>query len=438
MGRGRSIVPEHEDAHALPSVAISLPISAPIPRPPAHGTRLTRRGFVAQSLLGATALAGCGRAARAPTDLRVSLPLNAYERAFLGRDVVPPFEREHGARIELVGGSAEDVMREVRAGAPPPDLLAVDLELLGPLIGEGLVGEIDEAWGLPPGETVPGVLPALERGGRRYAVPLRLNVWVSFYNEILLVRAGVTPPARWDDLPAVARALGGIAGGGGVALQGALNGPAAQSLTELIWAFGGDPLAPVDGGALAAGTFLRDLAPALAPLSREAKIDTTTAALASDRVAHAPNWAFVAADLLLRGGKREIAAYAGPAGPAGRARLISGTILTVPRRGDNRAKRELALAFAAYLCSRPIQEAFAGRLAWTPMRRDAFAAAPEWQAGVATAAREALEHGRALPPLRDRKALDGALDDAFREIAFAGVPPRDALDRAAMRVRAVR
>lgn len=408
------------------------------PPPTPHAPHLTRRRFIALGIGAATALAGCGRAAPAPTDLRVSLPLNAYERAVFGRDIVPPFEREHGARIELMGGGAEDILREVRAGAPPPDLLAVDLELLGPLIDEGLVGEIGAARGLPPAETVPGVLPALERAGRRYAVPLRLNVWVSFYNEVLLKGAGIDRPVKWEDLPAAARALGPSGNGGGVALQGAPNGPAAQSLAELIWAFGGNPLAPVDGGALAAGTFLRNLAPTLAPLSREATIDTMTTALASDRVAHAPNWSFVAADLLLRGGKREIAAYAGPAGPAGRARLISGTLLTVPQRAGDWAKRELALAFAAYLCSHLVQEVLARRLAWTPMRGDAFGAAPKWQAGVAVAAREALENGRAFPPLRDRKVLDGALDDAFREIAFAGVPPGDALDRAAMRARAVR
>ena len=233
-------------------------------------------------------------------------------------------------------------------------------------------------------------------------------------------------------MAAAARAANGD---GLVAAQGAEGAAAAQSLIELVWACGGDPLALDDAGSRAAGAYLERLAPALAPVSAEAKFDSMTTALGSDRVALGANWAVVAADLLQRGGKRGIGVYAGPAGPSGNARLLSGQVLVAPAKAAGRAG---ALALARYLWSRPVQEQLAANLAWTPMRTDAFDAAPEWQRPVATIALGALRAARALPPLPDRDAANAALSDAFRGIAFQQVPPAQALDRAASRLRALR
>lgn len=398
---------------------------------------LTRRQLL---LGGATAalLAGCGgaRPGAAPVaTLRVLLSLNAYEREFFGRAVLPPFEERHRVRVELASGTSSEAIDRLSGGQRDLDLLAVDREALGMLIAGGLARDVDAARGAVPEEVVPSVLPGLERGGRLYALPLRPAVWTTFYNGATLEAAGLTPPATWDELLAVARRLHGIAEGGRVALQGAEGPPAAQSLIELVWAFGGDPLALDDAGSLAAATFLQRLAPALAPLSRDTKLDSMTTALGSDRVALGPNWSFVAADLVQRGGKREIGVYAGPAGPGGLARLVSGQVLIVPAGAPN---PDGALALAAHLWSKPIQELLAGQLAWLPLRRDAFDAAPEWQRAVAGAAREALLAARTLPPLRDRETLDTILGDAFRQIAFAGTPPREALDRAAGLLRGLR
>src|SRR5207302_709495 len=188
-------------------------------RPDRRGPRpaLTRRQVLA---LGAALpfLRGCGAPAPAPATVRAFFPLDAYERAFFERHVLPPFERQANVRVQLAGGTGAEALGQLwadqRAGVTSFDLLAVDLEALGALI-------------------------------------------------------------------------------------------------ELVWACGGDPLALDDAGSRAAGAYLARLAPALAPVSTEAKFDSMTTALGSDRVALGADWAVVAADLLQRGGKRGIGVYAG-------------------------------------------------------------------------------------------------------------------------------
>src|SRR5262249_11194303 len=147
---------------------------------------------------------------------------------------------------------------------------------------------------------IPSTLAALEQGGRLHGLPYRPTTWVTFYNGALLATAGVAPPRTWDELPAAAGKLRD-ASGGNVALQGA-EGAAGPSLVELVWAFGGAPLALADAGSRAAGDFLARLAPLLAPTTRDAKFDTLTRDLGTDRVALGPNWPVVATDLLQRGG----------------------------------------------------------------------------------------------------------------------------------------
>ncbi len=400
------------------------------------GRRVTRRRFLGLcgAAVPALALASCGAAPAAAATLQVFLPVTAYEAEFLKREILPPFEERHGVRVALAGGKAAEVFEQIKGGGATFDLVAPELELLGGLIAGGLVREVGDQRAALPAETLRGIVPDLDGDGKLYALPFRPAVWLAYANRAILDAAGQSPPATWDDLLTVARALRG-AGGAGVALQGAEGAPAAQSLIELIWAFGGDLLGPDSPAALAAGDFLQRLGPHLDPFSREAEIDRVTRALGGDRIAHAPNWAGVAPDLLQRGGKREIGVGAGPRGPAGFARLVAGLVLTVPASAPHPG---LALELARHLWSRPVQEALVGRLGWLPMRADVFDAAPAWQRPVMAAAREALAAARALPPLRDRPALDAILGDAFRRIAFEGMAPPPILRDAAARLRALR
>lgn len=401
---------------------------------------LTRRRFVALggtlALAGAAPLlGGCGGTAPAPPPtLRIHLSLSAYERAFFARAIVPPFEQARNVRVELADGTTDEAIEDLYADRSRFDLLAVDTERLGALIADRLALDVNDQRPTLAAPILPSILGALEHDDRLHALPYRPTAWVTFYNRALLTNAGVEPPRTWDDLLTAAARLRDAAGGR-VALQGASGAPAAQSLVELIWAFGGDPLAPTDAGALAAGDYLARLAPLLAPGARDAKFDTLTAALAADRVAFGPNWPVVAADLVQRGGKPEIAVAATLAGPVGDARVLSGQLLIVP---TGARQPTLALALAAHLRSREVQRSLVGQLAWFPLRDDAFDAAPAWQMETATALREALRTARAIPPLANREALDLALGTAFRRIAFEGTAPATALAWAAAAINGLR
>jgi hypothetical protein len=165
----------------------------------------------------------------------------------------------------------------------------------------------------------------------------------------------------------------------------------------------------------------------LSPVSREASFASMTKALGTGEVAFGPNWPLVAADLVQRGGQPQIVAYAGPAGPSGGARLLSGQALAVPRYATNPAG---GIAFATYLRDPATQAILARSLAWIPASEQALAAVPAWQRDVAIVAQAALRDARTLPPLAAREVFDGVMGEAFRKIAFEGEAPAVALQRA--------
>lgn len=403
-----------------------------------EGCRLPRRRFVLGlgvcSLL--PFLPACGGDAPAPPGtLRVHLRLTAYERAFFERAILPAFERDHGLRVVWEDGTIDEVIGRLGDPQSGTDLIAPDTERLGALISEQLLQSIESQRATIAAPPWQAMIPALEAGGKLYALPYRPTTWIGFYNRALLDSAGLAPPATWDELLVAANRLRGANGAGQVALQGAAGEPAARSLVELIWAYGGNPLAPTDAGSLAAGEFLAKLGPRLSPLARDASFASMTKSLGAGEIAIGPNWPSVAADLLQRGGQMQIATAANPAGPSDRARLLSGQIFAVPRYATNPTG---ALAFATFLRDPATQATLARELAWPPTAEQALAAVPEWQIGVATIAQVAIRDARTLPPLAQRDLLNNALGEAFRGIAFEKQAPAAALRKAADALRGVK
>lgn len=399
---------------------------------------LTRRRFLGATTALAVGgvvpfLGGCGRSSVPPPTLRVHLRLSAYERAFFTRTILPPFERARNVRVALGGGTTDEAIGALHEDAGRFDLVGIDTEQLGLLLADHLVSDVNDQRTALDAAIPSNILAALEQGGKLHALPYRPTTWVTFYNSALLGAAGVAPPRTWDELLVVAGKVRDDKGGK-VALQGAASA-AGQSLVELVWAFGGDPLTLDDAGSRAAADFLARLAPLLAPATRDANFDTLTRDLGTDRVALGPNWPVVATDLLQRGGKPDLAVSATIAGPLGRPRVLSGQVLIVPTGAQ---QRDHALALAAHLRGQEIQRTLARELAWFPAREDTFDSAPTWQQGVASAAREALRTARALPPLAQRADFDLILGTAFRQIAFEGILPPTALATAAARLPALR
>lgn len=401
--------------------------------------RWTRRQF-ALGAVGVTGslLAGCGRAPAAKQSLQVHLPLTAYERAVIREQILPPFEQHYQAQVTLLGGTSANAIGLLRAGRLPADLLAIDTELLGLLLAEGHTTDLSASLQQVYRTIIPSTLAAGIANGAVHALPYRPTTWVTFSNTLLLDNSSLAPPKTWDEFAAAATRLRTATGEGLVALQGAMTdavgGPAAQSLVELIWAFGGDPLKLTDAGSHDAAEYLARLGPTLAPTSREAKFDTLTRDLAVNQVAIGPNWPIVATDLIQRGGKNGIAVTPTLAGPVGKERLLSGQIIIIP---PTAAQPELARQFAAYLCASTTQELLTSKLGWFPLYEATAAQAPDWQRPVTFAALEAMRSARVLPPLAQRDIFDTALATAFRQIAFAGVAPTTALNTAAKQLRGI-
>lgn len=409
--------------------------------PGVRAAPLTRRRFLTGigALAAMPLFAGCGENAAPKTTLRINLRLTAYERAFFVRAILPPFEAAHNALVEFTGGTTGEAIGALRGGSSQVDLLGIDTEILGLLIAEGWTTDLNSERDRLRTDVIPSTIAAGDVNGTLHALPYRPTTWITFYNAALLGEARVAPPMTWDAFLTAAQALRGQDGVGQVALQGAttetVGGPAAQTLVEMIWAFGGDPLTLADDGSRAAADFLARLTPALASASRDAKFDTLTRDLANDRVALGPNWPVVATDLIQRGGKATIAAVPTVAGPGGNARVLSGQVLIVP---NGAAQPALARHFAAHLRAKEQQIALARELAWFPTREDAYASAPAWQAPIAAIALDALRTARALPPFASRESFDAVLGGAFRQIAFESASPAAALATATERLKAVR
>lgn len=399
--------------------------------------RFSRRGFLVAGAL-TPLIAGCTRQPAPRPVLHVFLGLDAYERTLFERELLPAFARRTGTEVWLAGGTPAE-MRE-RIAAPPlgeerPDLAALDLEMLGDLAPAGAVASLEDyRVHLPP--TAPAaVVGALAWNGALVALPWRPAVWLNYYDRASFSAAGIAPPETWAALPRAANALRSTSATTGIALQGAAGGPAAQTLLELVWSFGGDPLRLDDAGSLTACRYVASIAPLLSSVTATAKIDSMSTALSTGRIAWGPNWSVAARDLLQKAGEPELTAYVGPAGPGGATHLISGQVLVIPRHAT---KRELALQFVDYLWSPSTQRWLAARLAWPPLLPEAFDALPAWQQPIAGALASAFASARFLPPLPDRAALESILSDVFRAIAFEHHPVDGVLQDGAARLQRLR
>jgi len=158
----------------------------------------TRRALLgAAAGLAAAALTGsCRSRSGSPPDrrlLRVMMNGGIYEE-HARRLVVEPFERDTGASVELVPGSAAQIITRLTAerAAPSVDVVIVDELVMGGAIDEGLFDAIDPANVPSLADLAPD---AIDRRG--YGPRVHCHNLVLGYNTKLL---GVDPPARWADL----------------------------------------------------------------------------------------------------------------------------------------------------------------------------------------------------------------------------------------------
>ena len=160
-------------------------------RPP---RAITRREVLAHGLAAAAAVsAGCRPGGSGGPRLRIMLNGGIYEE-LARRLVVEPFERETGVAVDVVPGSAAEILTRVRAerASPTVDLVVIDRLVVGDTLDAGLFERID-----------PGNVPNLAQLAPEALDPQGFGPVVHAHNLALgynTSRLTVEPPRSWADL----------------------------------------------------------------------------------------------------------------------------------------------------------------------------------------------------------------------------------------------
>ena len=342
------------------------------------------------------------------------------------RAAVRDFEQASGRRVVVVPQQYGDIRRalaaEASAGRGTLDLVELDVYSLAAAARD--VAVLDRA---EVGSLVDALEPAAVRAGDidglRF-LPHRVSWQALVYDHATLGE----PPATWDDLLAVARAHPGK-----IAFKGARYEGLTCDVLPFVWAGGGRGDVLDDAGAHAAFRLFAALAPYLHPESATMKEPAIAEAMARGELVLHLNWPFAMSLYASQGLAPEpIRSAPLPRGPAGRATVLGGGYLGLPKNTPHRAA---ALELVRHLLGRAVQERFARDLGWFSARQDvAVAAGGETLAGFA-AMRDVV---RPRPERPDYPMISRQWQEAFRAVAFAHVPPDEALAAAASRLAADR
>jgi trehalose transport system substrate-binding protein len=251
-------------------------------------------------------------------------------------------------------------------------------------------------------------------------------VQITYYNTDVFNGRTYAIPETWDELLDVAKRLKAAYQVGKVAVHGTLDTNTTAQVFEFVTAAGGEITTLNDAGSVKAFTFLQELYPYLSPETKKANWNTTNKFLSEDTLFLARNWPVGMQVIVQQNRKTNIKAYATWAGPAGRATMIGGDVIAIPKRAPH---QELALTFAAYWMSREVQTRLVTELGWPPIRSDALGSVPAWQQGFFEATMDALRHGHYRPPIMGWSAVDKYVNLAFQDIVMDGRDVQATLDR---------
>jgi trehalose transport system substrate-binding protein len=356
-------------------------------------------------------------------EITVAVALAPSEREVFEQVIIPEFEKETGLGVRLVqvepGFLIEILDKEL---GEPFDLIAVDVNSLAELVEKGLVQDLSGESHRVPEQALPLLKEVSTLDGRLYFFPFRPNVQITYYDTDRFDDIGVEPPHTWDEIEKVARAF--VAEGylQPVILKAHRGGAVATQLTEFICQAGGSPLELNGEGSKEAFRFLQRLYPYIDSRgSSKARFDTVNDYLRSGEVAWAQNWAFGVREVVVEGGKDNIHAYSGWAGPAGECRVLGGDVLGIPvndAKPVNAVKVDNAYRFAEFLMSRHVQSTLANSLFWPPMRTDSYEdldpdSRPYWDA-----IDEAMSHAQPRPVVEHWDDVEQVLEWAWEDIVL--------------------
>jgi trehalose transport system substrate-binding protein len=391
-------------------------------------------------LLGALGMAGCspGGTARSASGatLSMSASLGEHEWKVLREHVFPPFEAREHCRIEAVNIEAGDTLKKLeamhRANRMSLDLLLLDNIHLAPYVEKRLLLDLTPYQALIGPAVDASLVKPLTFHGRLMFFPGRPNVQITYFNTDVLNGSTYPIPETWDELLDVAKRLKAAYKVGKVALHGTLDSNTTAQVFEFVTAAGGEITTLNDAGSVKAFTFLQALYSYLSPETKKANWNTTNKFLSEETVFLARNWPVGMQVIVQQNRKTNIKAYATWAGPAGRATMIGGDVIAIPKRAPH---QELALQFAGHLMSREVQAQLVTELGWPPIRSDALGNVPEWQQGFFQAVMEALRHGHYRPAIMGWSAVDKYVNLAFKDIVMNGRDVQATLDSLAQELQ---
>ena len=334
------------------------------------------------------------------------------------RTVLGDFERASGWRAVVVPQQYADIRRalaaEALAGSGTLDLVELDVYSLA-VAGQYVTPLDVAALGPELAALEPQALQAGRINGLRF-LPHRVAWQALIYNHAVLAK----PPSSWEEMLAVARSHPRQ-----IAMKGALYEGLTCDILPFVWAAGGSGDVLDDAGALAAFQFFAELAPYLDPQSETFKESTVAEAMARSEVVLHFNWPFVMSLYASQGlAPGTIRSAPLPAGPKGRATVLGGGYIAVPRSAPHRTE---AVRLAGYLLSQPVQERFARELGWFSARRDvAIDGSSELLAGF-VALRDQV---RPRPERADYQRLSRLWQQAFRSVVFEHADPAATLHAA--------
>jgi ABC-type glycerol-3-phosphate transport system substrate-binding protein len=332
------------------------------------------------------------------------------------RAVVAEFERQSGLRVVVVPQQYADIRRalaaEAAAGIGAVDLVELDVYSLAAAADDVTV--LDESILAPDlAALAPQAIRAGRIDGLRF-LPHRVSWQALIYNHDVLGKA----PTTWDELRAVARAHPQQIG-----FKGALYEGLTCDVLPFVWAAGGSGDRFDDDGAAQAFELFADLAPYLHPQSATFKESTIVEAMARGEIVLHLNWPFAMSLFASQGlAPDTIRSAPLPNGPAGRATVLGGGYLAIPRHAP---KRDAALQLARYLIGHSAQTQLQNQLGWFSARLDVDAGGDSELLSGFAAMRDFV---RPRPERADYLRLSRLWQQAFRDVAFAGADPETALD----------
>lgn len=386
-----------------------------------RGAVMRGAGRVLALLASAVLLAGCERGSPALTIAIGLLPgeLGPY------REILAGFEGETGLRVVVVPQQYADIRRALAAesGAERGTLDLVELDVYSLAPAAQHVRVLDAA-ALAP--VIDALEPATVRAGTidglRF-LPHRVSWQALIYNHDVLG----APPGTWEELLAVARAHPGKIG-----FKAALYEGLTCDVLPFVWSAGGNGVALDDAGARAAFGLFAGLAPYVNPQSAGFKEATIVDAMARGEIVLHLNWPFAMSVLADQGlAPDPVRAAPLPRGPAGRATVLGGGYLAVPRGAPH---PEAALRLLRHLLSREVQMRLGREVGWFSARRDV----PPGEGNPLLAGFAAMRGDlRPRPEIVRYPSLSRAWQQAFRAVVFDGADPGPTLAAAQERFEQV-